>query len=215
MADIKFACPQCGQHIACDALWSGHQIQCPACQSNLTVPHLQPPPAAAAPALNPQAPQPPAPGRSKLSAGPVQATRPTPPGAAPRRPPPARPPSSDGALLKYSLIALVVAVIAGAGYLYVPSLLKHGDDTGDTKAPASSTTPSGGGGPLGEVNGAMDISDTLDGGGAPSRPRPAAARPPAAAQPPVVSRPPARPAAASAAPATNAPVRGAHRRLPQ
>ena len=38
MADLKFACPHCGQEIECDELWSGHQIQCPTCRKELTVP---------------------------------------------------------------------------------------------------------------------------------------------------------------------------------
>ncbi len=38
MADFRFKCPQCGQEIECDELWSGHQIQCPTCQKEITVP---------------------------------------------------------------------------------------------------------------------------------------------------------------------------------
>ena len=38
MADMKFACTHCGQEIQCDELWSGHEIQCPTCQGQLTVP---------------------------------------------------------------------------------------------------------------------------------------------------------------------------------
>jgi uncharacterized paraquat-inducible protein A len=38
MADFRFACPHCGQDIECDELWSGHDIQCPTCQKELTVP---------------------------------------------------------------------------------------------------------------------------------------------------------------------------------
>ena len=43
MSEFKFSCPQCGQHILCDALWSGRQINCPACQQPLVVPSLGPP----------------------------------------------------------------------------------------------------------------------------------------------------------------------------
>ena len=50
MAEIKFSCPQCGQHISGNEQWSGHQIQCPTCATTLTVPRAPPPPAAAAPA---------------------------------------------------------------------------------------------------------------------------------------------------------------------
>ncbi len=80
MAEIKFSCPSCNQHIKCDELWVGHQIQCPACQNNLTVPQVQ---AAPAPAPKPvvrtvahqphgsaaQGPPPPPSGQSKLALG--------------------------------------------------------------------------------------------------------------------------------------------------
>ena len=48
MADIKFACPHCAQHITCDELWGGHQLDCPSCKNPLTVPP-KPAPAAAGP----------------------------------------------------------------------------------------------------------------------------------------------------------------------
>src|SRR4051812_45769728 len=38
MAEMKFNCPKCGQLIACDELWGGHQIQCPTCQTEIAVP---------------------------------------------------------------------------------------------------------------------------------------------------------------------------------
>ena len=43
MSEFKFSCPQCGQHILCDAQWSGREINCPACQQTLVVPSLAPP----------------------------------------------------------------------------------------------------------------------------------------------------------------------------
>lgn len=57
MSDLKFACPQCTQHITCDSAWAGQIIQCPSCQQNITVPEAAPglrlgstpPPAPAAP----------------------------------------------------------------------------------------------------------------------------------------------------------------------
>ncbi|MCX6924361.1 MAG: hypothetical protein NT154_14275 [Verrucomicrobia bacterium] len=48
MSEFKFSCPQCGQHIPCDPLWSGREINCPACQQALVVPSLEPPGAAVA-----------------------------------------------------------------------------------------------------------------------------------------------------------------------
>src|SRR5581483_6280614 len=38
MAEMKFSCQGCGQHIQCDEQWSGRQIACPACGATLTVP---------------------------------------------------------------------------------------------------------------------------------------------------------------------------------
>ena len=38
MAEFKFSCPQCGQHIQCDPGYSGAQINCPSCQQSIVVP---------------------------------------------------------------------------------------------------------------------------------------------------------------------------------
>jgi len=38
MAEFKFSCPQCGQHIQCDVGYSGMQINCPSCQQAIVVP---------------------------------------------------------------------------------------------------------------------------------------------------------------------------------
>jgi uncharacterized radical SAM superfamily Fe-S cluster-containing enzyme len=40
MNEIKFACPHCNQHIACDEGYCGYQIRCPACEGGLIVPRL-------------------------------------------------------------------------------------------------------------------------------------------------------------------------------
>jgi hypothetical protein len=40
MRDIKFACPHCSQHIACDEGYCGYQIRCPTCEGGLIVPRL-------------------------------------------------------------------------------------------------------------------------------------------------------------------------------
>ncbi len=51
MAEYKFYCPQCGQHIQCDTGHAGMQIPCPACQQIVVVPPVSvatpipPPPA--------------------------------------------------------------------------------------------------------------------------------------------------------------------------
>ena len=46
MAEFKFSCPSCGQHIQCDTGYSGLQINCPVCQQATIVPPM--PPSAAA-----------------------------------------------------------------------------------------------------------------------------------------------------------------------
>jgi hypothetical protein len=46
MAEFKFSCPQCAQHILCDTSYAGMQIDCPICKQAIVVP--QPPRAASA-----------------------------------------------------------------------------------------------------------------------------------------------------------------------
>jgi hypothetical protein len=38
MSEIKFACPHCSQHIACDDLYCGERIDCPGCRRELFIP---------------------------------------------------------------------------------------------------------------------------------------------------------------------------------
>lgn len=58
MSEFTFSCPQCGQHIQGNELWSGRQINCPSCQQPLVVPSLGPPTAQATPRLPPPVPAP-------------------------------------------------------------------------------------------------------------------------------------------------------------
>ena len=53
--EIKFACPQCTQHIACDATSSGRALACPGCGTQLCVPPAQ----GDAPVAHPSPPPPP------------------------------------------------------------------------------------------------------------------------------------------------------------
>jgi hypothetical protein len=204
MSEMKFSCPQCGQHISADEQWSGHQIQCPSCATTLAVPQAPPPPAPA-PRL---VPQPPVSHSPKLSAGATQVTRSTAPGTIPIRQLVSRPPRNKSPLLKYVVYAIVLATLAGVAYSFLPSLVSKIQDSVNSK-PAQTGSPSTGGGssPLGEVNGAMDVSDALDGGSS-STPRPAAARRPVAAQTPTA------PAANPAVRSTNA-TAGARPRQPK
>ncbi|HSY73973.1 MAG TPA: hypothetical protein VK810_00755 [Dongiaceae bacterium] len=54
MAEFKFSCPQCDQHILCDTGYAGVQINCPTCKQAIIVP--QPPRSAAAPPVPPSMP---------------------------------------------------------------------------------------------------------------------------------------------------------------
>src|SRR5258708_3360387 len=54
MAEFKFSCPQCSQHIQCDTGYAGAQINCPTCNQSIVVP--QPPRSAAAPPAPPAMP---------------------------------------------------------------------------------------------------------------------------------------------------------------
>jgi hypothetical protein len=38
MADFKFSCPHCDQHLRCDENMSGRQIQCPHCNMLIRIP---------------------------------------------------------------------------------------------------------------------------------------------------------------------------------
>lgn len=38
MAEFRFSCPGCHQHITCDEAWGGHSLQCPACGKTITAP---------------------------------------------------------------------------------------------------------------------------------------------------------------------------------
>src|SRR5471030_231489 len=49
MAEFKFSCPQCSQHIQCDTSYSGMQIDCPVCKQSIVVP--PPPQAMISPAM--------------------------------------------------------------------------------------------------------------------------------------------------------------------
>jgi len=53
MTEIKFACPSCAQHIACDTGYCGMEISCPVCKAKMIVPQVpgvpSPPPATGTP----------------------------------------------------------------------------------------------------------------------------------------------------------------------
>src|SRR5512135_3220881 len=78
MADFKFSCPQCGQHIQCDTGYAGSQINCPSCQKTILVPpapqSAAAPVASAAPRPAYEAPPPPPPPGSAPSLATRQST---------------------------------------------------------------------------------------------------------------------------------------------
>jgi DNA-directed RNA polymerase subunit RPC12/RpoP len=176
MADMKFSCPQCGQHISCGEPWAGHQIQCPGCHSHILVPQVQAPsapPPASVPAREASKTTGP-----KLTYGATQVPRSTAPAPVSARRFTPGPPRSDNALLKYGVLLVVVVVLAGVGYFYglplLTNVLQPGPDAKSSTGAKTSQSGGAGGGPMGEVNGAMDVSETLDGGSSPkSRPSPA------------------------------------------
>lgn len=40
MKELKFECPHCKQHLACDENHSGKQIQCPGCNHLIRIPSV-------------------------------------------------------------------------------------------------------------------------------------------------------------------------------
>src|SRR5277367_5933634 len=112
MADFKFSCAQCGQHIACDAGYSGMQINCPTCQQLIVVP--QAPRPAAAPPTPPSAPSRLATQRSTATPAPVST-----PGRAPFTPPVVQKKSSAlKTVLVITAVIVVLAVLGGGGWIF-------------------------------------------------------------------------------------------------
>jgi hypothetical protein len=120
MAELKFSCSKCGQLIACDELWIGHQINCPTCQTELTVPGQQ-----EAPKANPLVPQ--VPGATKLSIGQARHQSSTPPPQAgagatgatsfkARAGTAKKKRKGDSPAVKYAIAGVCVIAIAAVGY---------------------------------------------------------------------------------------------------
>ena len=103
MAEFKFSCPQCGQHIQCDSGYSGSQINCPSCHQAIMVP--QAPRSAAAPV---SAPAPAGLATKQSTAAPAAGSRFA---GAPGEQPPAK--GKSKALRNTLIIAASVVVLAG------------------------------------------------------------------------------------------------------
>jgi len=168
MADIKFSCPHCEQHITCDALWGGHQLQCPSCQNTLTVPAPPPaaPAAAAVRAVGPARIAPPAQGNApKLAIGQATAHAASPESASgPQKVIPIRnlaapPAKKKNPFLKYATITCVVAVLGVGGYFgyfWVRGL----QDRANAKREAAEQSSGGGeAGHIVAVNKALDATE--------------------------------------------------------
>lgn len=138
MPEIKFSCPQCGQHIQCSEGYFGRKINCPNCQDSINVPGT---PVSAAP---PPPPPPPAPAPSPVKAAMHIAVSAEPPHA----PPPAPEPlpmhkvQVGSPVAKKVLIAALAIIAIGAagvfGYNYYQTQ-KGGGDSSKPKNTAAAT----------------------------------------------------------------------------
>lgn len=151
MAEMKFTCPSCGQHITCDEQWGGHQIPCPVCQKPLVVPISRPAAAPSAPPpRNSLVPEVPTARSPKLALGTTKQEE----GAAPQKNIPIRnlapPPEKKKSILATLLPVLGIVIILGAaGYFGWPYFKewkekRAGGETADAsaaKAPAPAPAP--------------------------------------------------------------------------
>jgi len=206
MAEMKFNCPKCAQLIACDELWSGHQIQCPTCQAPITVPPQAAAPAA--PASKPLVPQVPQFSAPRLSIG---QTRHAPSSA----PPQASATSTQarvakdfvtqkkkGGALKTIILILVFVGCAAGGYFGFQKV-KEMQDKSNAKAKGDSD-----GGEFGHAKALYDVLDATDPGkmGRISGPRRGGPPPPAPAGNPTLAGNPANPAAPATPVAVVSPI---------
>lgn len=119
MAEFKFSCPHCSQHIQCDTGYSGAQINCPSCQRAIIVP---PAPHAAAPPPPPPPPPVHAPALATRHSTAAPATGRQFAGA-PGAQPAARQKSHG---LRNTLIGVAVAVVCAAiSFTAVSYFIKH------------------------------------------------------------------------------------------
>lgn len=151
MADIKFACPHCSQHITCDELWGGHQLDCPSCKNALTVPGTAPPPASPAPSLAPQ---------TRLATPHAVA----PAGGQPQRTIPIRnlappKPKKKNPVVTYSIAAAVLILLAAGGYFGYDYVNKMQDKVNTSSKEAAKNADSGQVGHIAKLYGALDATD--------------------------------------------------------
>ncbi len=173
MAEMRFPCPQCNQLIACDELWSGHQIQCPTCQASLTVPPKETAtPAAPASPLVPQAP---ASSSPRLSIGQARHQPSTaPPQAAPgstlaRTAAGFVQPKKSGSAMKIVGWSLVVVALGVAGYFGFKYVKKTQDSANEESKKQAQMSDGGQVGHIANLNAVLDATEPggrmLGGGG--------------------------------------------------
>jgi len=158
MAEFKFSCQQCGQHIQLDDLWSGHQIDCPACNKPLVVP--QNPAAASAP----PPPTPPAgPRLSKAASAahaPASAPLPAQTRFVPGRPQPKAP--TKAPIGKWAAIAGGVVALGVGCYFGYPFVQKWQDDI---NAKHRAEVKNSGGGEMGHIAALYQVEAATEPGG--------------------------------------------------
>jgi hypothetical protein len=134
MAEMTFSCPGCGQHIQCDELWGGHQIQCPACQAEIVVP---PAPSSA---VNPLVPPVPPSSASRLSAGRTQTARASTGAGMPQRKFQASPQKPKSPAVKYAVVGAGLVAIA-AGIVFGLPYYQKWRESREQKASAPANKP--------------------------------------------------------------------------
>jgi hypothetical protein len=170
MADIKFSCPHCNQHITCDELWGGHQLQCPGCQGGIIVPAVAAaPPEPTANSLVPKVPA----GPGKLSKAPAPSAAAA-GGSAPGRTIPIRNlapavKKKQSPVVKFAIAAAVLVVLGAGGYFGYIWLSDMQSKANAKSREAEKNSDGGQVGHIAELNTVMDATDPgkapADGGG--------------------------------------------------
>ena len=176
MAEIKFFCPHCKQKISCDELWGGHQLQCPSCQREVTVPQSQaaPVPSPAAPPVRVSVhthgsavpgPPPPPSAQPKLSLGRPQHAQPSESGASP---PPrstpvyraiAPPVQKKGGPKKWVTIGAIVVALGVGGYFGFGWLMQYQEKVNAKRRQVEKNSD---GGEMGHIANVYEVLDATD-----------------------------------------------------
>ncbi|HTA95880.1 MAG TPA: DUF2092 domain-containing protein, partial [Verrucomicrobiae bacterium] len=148
MAEFKFSCPQCGQHILCDTGYGGAQINCPTCKQLIVVP--QPPRAASAPPAPPSRP-------STLATQRPTSTPSIPTAGMRAAAKPPAPQKGSGAMktvLTISCVVVALAVLGGGGWFGYKKIKARHDAAIAAKGNPAAQVPTP---TVTQTSGAMDI----------------------------------------------------------